>query len=80
MPDASTADGSAQFAAPVGPFFRKTEVAKLLGASPRSLDSWIAAGLLRVTRPGGYLVRIDAADLDDFIARAKSDGGKRVES
>jgi excisionase family DNA binding protein len=51
----------------------KSETARILDASVRSIEGWIAHGLLKVTRPGaGRLVRIDPADLRDFIDRAKA--------
>ena len=49
----------------------KMDVVRILCASPRSVDTCNTLVLLRATKPGGRLVRIDPADLRDFLARAR---------
>ena len=57
----------------IEPLLSKSETARILGASVRSVEGWISRGLLKVTRPGNSsLVRLDPSDVRDFIERAKS--------
>jgi excisionase family DNA binding protein len=53
------------------PLLSKADAARLLGASIRTLESWLASGLLPATRICG-LVKVDPRDLREFIARAKT--------
>jgi hypothetical protein len=53
------------------PLLSKADTARFLAASIRTLESWMASGLLPATRIGG-LVKVDPRDLRTFIDRAKT--------
>lgn len=53
-------------------FYTTEEVAKLLQVDPESVRRYVRRGDLRAVKLGGKFIRIDKADLDNFIETLKS--------
>lgn len=53
-------------------FYTTEEVAKLLQVDPESVRRYVRSGKLRAVRLGGKFIRIDRADLNNFIEGLKS--------
>lgn len=54
----------------VGRLLKVQEVASKLGVSPRTVQSLIAAGRMRVVRLSPRAIRIAEGDLNEFVRRA----------
>lgn len=53
-------------------FYTTEEVAKLLRVDPESVRRYVRSNKLRAVRLGGKFIRIDRADLDEFITQLKN--------
>jgi len=53
-------------------FFSKAELSEQLGVSIRTIDNWIASGLISFSKIGRRII-FSKKDLDEFIERNRRD-------